>query len=591
MLACRSEPVVISRDNGRASALCPGTNAERRFVAEAQSAAAGRRYGRRMPKMATLERLCADLGSELIDVLEAPLGLDVAVLDASVHDPVESRADAIGEGDLVLAVGADIAAAGTAALLRDAGAVGAAAVVCKRRGTAPPALLDSARSAGVALLTADPGLAWGQLYELVRTALAADGGAEPQLDGAGRSDLFALADATAALAGGPITIEDAQSRVLAFSHGGQDIDQARAATILGRRVPDQWTTTLRREAVLERMGHTRGPVAVDFDGLLPRRAIAICAGSTVLGSIWLALADEAAASPAADEVLRSCAQIAALHLLRQRVTRDLERRLRSTRLQALLTGEGGTRALEQLELGGDGIAVAAVAAGEAGGDAAALERLGDLLVVHLRAYRRQAEATALDGRLYLLAGCRGDGDRDALRRCLGDGLTRAAHALGARLDAGLSQVALGAERIVAARRAADQALELGPRDGSVIGYEEVHARAIVADVRAFLADRGTAPSPELRALVAHDREHGTDFVTTLRVSLAARSDNRETARRLGIHINTVRYRLRRIAELTRLRLDDSDIRFAIELQLRTLPLDGADAGAGPAAPDGAPVKR
>ncbi|WP_183345779.1 PucR family transcriptional regulator [Conexibacter arvalis] len=533
--------------------------------------------------MATLERLCADLGADLIEVVEAPRGLDVAVLDASVHDPAEPLAGAVADGDLVLAVGAGIAAETTAALLRDAGAAGAAGVVCKRRGTAPPALRDAARAAGVALLTADPDLAWGQLYELVRTALAADGAIEPQLDGAGRSDLFALADATAALAGGPISIEDARSRVLAFSHGGQDIDPARAATILGRRVPDQWAAKLRREAVLEQLEHAGEPVTIAFDGLQPRRAIAIRAGSTTLGSIWLAVGPDGP-SPTADEVLRSAAQIAALHLLRRRVTKDLERRLRATRLRALLTGEGGTRALEQLELAGDGIAVAAVAIDGSGGDAAALERLGDLLVMHLRAYRRQAEATVLDERLYVLAGCREGSDRDALRRCLGDGLSRAAQALRARVDAGLSRSAAGAEAVVAARRAADQALELGPRDGGVVGFEEVHAQAIVADVRAFLADRGTVPSPELEALVAHDREHGTDFVATLRVSLEARSDNRETARRLGVHINTVRYRLRRIAELTRLRLDDGDVRFAIELQLRLLPLGAGDGDGAREAP-------
>ena len=42
----------------------------------------------------------------------------------------------------------------------------------------------------------------------------------------------------------------------------------------------------------------------------------------------------------------------------------------------------------------------------------------------------------------------------------------------------------------------------------------------------------------------------------------------ETARRLGIHERTVRYRLARIAALTGLDLDDPDERFRIELALR-----------------------
>jgi hypothetical protein len=63
--------------------------------------------------------------------------------------------------------------------------------------------------------------------------------AEGAGDGPGE-ELFALADAIAAVIGGSVAIEDLDARVLAYStRPGQRIDELRRQGILGRRVPDQ----------------------------------------------------------------------------------------------------------------------------------------------------------------------------------------------------------------------------------------------------------------------------------------------------------------------------------------------------------------
>ena len=530
----------------------------------------------------TLGELCADLGAELLDVELAPLGVDVPVLDAAVHDPADPGSGAIGRGDVVLAVGAADTAA-TAELLRAAGAAGAAAVVRKPRGARDDELLERARETGVALLTTSPEVAWGQLYELLRTSIAADrSDTLSRSREAGPSDLFALADATAALAGGPITIEDTQSRVLAFSHGGQDLDHGRAATVLGRRVPDDWLRLLRRLGTLDELAGSEHPIRLEFDGLQPRRAIAIRAGTTVLGSIWLAGSDDTLAATA-DDALREAARIAALHLMRRRVSSDLERRLRSGTLAALLRGEGAAEpALAELDLSADGgFAVTAIATPEAPPiEALSLhERLVDLIVMHLRAFRRRAEATVLDERVYVLAGCADAADADGLRRCLQDGVTRAQHALATPLRAGLCAWPRpdGGADLPALRRGAEQALSLGAADGRVVVYEEVADAALLADVAGFLATRSAPPSPAVERLVRHDAEHGSDYVATLRVFLEAHGDSQLASRRLDVHVNTVRYRVRRAVEIAEIALDDGDARLALELQLRAR----ADGGAPP----------
>lgn len=68
----------------------------------------------------------------------------------------------------------------------------------------------------------------------------------------------------------------------------------------------------------------------------------------------------------------------------------------------------------------------------------------------------------------------------------------------------------------------------------------------------------------------HDIEHGTQYVATLRAWLQAQGDPTEAGRQLGVHENTVRYRLRRMAELTTLDLRDGDKRLAMVIELAAL---------------------
>ncbi|PQM45835.1 hypothetical protein C1Y40_04011 [Mycobacterium talmoniae] len=56
-------------------------------------------------------------------------------------------------------------------------------------------------------------------------------------------------------------------------------------------------------------------------------------------------------------------------------------------------------------------------------------------------------------------------------------------------------------------------------------------------------------------------------MATLRAWLAAQGDLARAGERLGVHENTVRYRLRRMAEVTNLGLDDARKRFAMMIEL------------------------
>ena len=217
---------------------------------------------------ATLASLLEALGGGLIEVVTAPLGLDVPVAEPVIFDPVAGLPPA--PGDLLLAVGVDpgsddaLARGGAGPRERGRRHRGQA------RGRTPDRLVAAAESARVALLAVPPDTGWGQLFTLLRTARG-PAGASPWRNGAGLAigDLFALANAVAAMVGGATTIEDVHSNVLAFSSLDQPIDKPRQDTILGRKVPGSWLRTLDEQGVFKRLYGTGDVVRVDESATPP----------------------------------------------------------------------------------------------------------------------------------------------------------------------------------------------------------------------------------------------------------------------------------------------------------------------------------
>ncbi|AXK34257.1 PucR family transcriptional regulator [Streptomyces armeniacus] len=83
-----------------------------------------------------------------------------------------------------------------------------------------------------------------------------------------------------------------------------------------------------------------------------------------------------------------------------------------------------------------------------------------------------------------------------------------------------------------------------------------------------LARRRLAP------LLSCGPTHGRRLAETLLAWLETRGGAPEVASRLGVHPQTVRYRLRQIRELWGADIDDPDSRFELELALRTMRLKG-----------------
>ncbi len=77
-------------------------------------------------------------------------------------------------------------------------------------------------------------------------------------------------------------------------------------------------------------------------------------------------------------------------------------------------------------------------------------------------------------------------------------------------------------------------------------------------------------NPMLLSIIRYDKDNNTNFMQTLRAYLKSGRNPVKTAAKLGIHRNSVDYRLKRMNELFYLDFDDSNILFSFEQSLQMI---------------------
>lgn len=540
---------------------------------------------------ASLGRVLDDLGATLLDVVHGDTERAQDIGGIVIHDPVDDPV--LPANALVLGVGLD----DPDAIVELVGAMGrhrAAALVVR----APVQLTDGLRAAvdisGVTLLGLSRGAPWAHLAAMLRAVLAEGdiGVAEPEsLGGLPSGDLFAVANAIAALLDAPITIEDRSSRVLAFSGRQDEADPSRVETILGRQVPERYSRILAERGVFRELHRSDRPILVSPvpDGQdafsMPRVAVAVRAGDELLGSIWAAVSEPL--NDERTEALCDAAKLVALHLLRVRAGADVQRRLRADLLSSALEGGVGAReALDRLGLAGQHLMVLGVALPEtvgaqpsSGGDADLVherQRVADAFAVHLGAIHPRSAAALVGDIAYGLVPVTGeaeDGEERAVRIAT-DFLDRVGDRV--RPVVGIGPVARDVAGLARARAGVNRALRVlresrGERRVARLG--DIQVEGLILELRDLVDTRGDRPTGPLARLIDYDRSHQANLVETLRAWLDAFGDVIAAAESLYVHPNTFRYRLRRLAEVGELDLGDPEARFAAMLQLRVLSPD------------------
>jgi sugar diacid utilization regulator len=138
------------------------------------------------------------------------------------------------------------------------------------------------------------------------------------------------------------------------------------------------------------------------------------------------------------------------------------------------------------------------------------------------------------------------------------------------VSAGRSASHAGEAGVPRAVQEATRALTLGERlrgPGHLTAYGDVFA----LDYAQGLVEEGCLGGiyeQILCRLGAFDQAEGADLVLTLEQYLAWGGSTQRAASAMGIHRNTVLYRLKRVEDLAQVDLADKDVRFFVQLALR-----------------------
>jgi PucR family transcriptional regulator, purine catabolism regulatory protein len=296
-----------------------------------------------------------------------------------------------------------------------------------------------------------------------------------------------------------------------------------------------------------------------------------------IGGLVSVIAPEAELDQVARLAVARAASACAIELDRERAVRRARDELEGEFVESLLAGtysseEAVRERAERLGFDVEGTSVVLVVRAEPGNGAARAQH--ELLRAGHGWIQRRAPGalcTVRGGALAAVLPLGGERTAPAVHRLASDLRLECTGAVGTeQVLVGVGRPKPGIGGVRASYREADQALTMGLRlfgGGRVVGFGDLGLYRLLyalqghPELREFYDD-------QVRTLVEYDRRTGAGLMRTLEAFFRCHGSPTEMAGLLHLHRNTVLYRLRRIEEIGRLRLDDPETRLNLHLCLR-----------------------
>jgi hypothetical protein len=395
------------------------------------------------------------------------------------------------------------------------------------------------------------------------------------------SDLYGLAQRVATMTGGLVSIEDDQARLLAYSATDGSADELRMLSILGREGPVEHLRRLRELGVYDLV--RRGSAVVEVpanEGLGWRRRLVVSIqplgspdsskmgrrprADLSLGTIWIQEGFQPL-DPDSESVLQGAAAIAArlIHRTRSAPTQQAHQ------IQRLLGIRGGGVDIPSLASAlalptSEASAVVGIAVVNGDQLAPLMAEIAAALRLLAGAYVRESLVTTTDERLYvLIPRSRPTG----LATWVGGVLDRLTARFRPQLRAAIAAPVAGLEQVPAARSEVDRVLDRPVGTDRVTSLTQSRTPVLLGEITDLVRSRAELTDPRLQRLFDYDREREAALAGTLEQYLQRFGDVRAAADDLHIHPNTLRYRVRRAAEILGMSLDDPDSRLLLQIQL------------------------
>ncbi len=413
--------------------------------------------------------------------------------------------------------------------------------------------------------------------------------------------LQGVAETLGRLIDNSVTIETPGHEVLASSPTGTDVDQDRVNTILRRRAAAEIMEHPDFKQFFARVRTSDWPLHLEAHpefGNSGRIAMRIAADGELFGIIWVT----DTARPLTEDdytTIKQASELAAAILRRQQLATRREAMLRAELLEdvikgrivdpenvrtvALSVGWNVDRLQQVLIIAVDDFENFRLRHAAHGGSALrrAQERLLELVRLEVLALDPEAVVGMRSSSVVTLLDVGRDqvDERKAAALRLADSIVRrvAAFLPDIKVTVGVGRDFPALEHLAECFRQAELAAELGQSlwgGNRALHYDDLGIHRVLSSLR----EHDGMMTPMLQRIIAYDNDHGTEYVRTLAAYLKHMGRLRPAAAELGVHRNTLEYRVGRITEVAEVDLENADNRLTLELGIRLLELGGRQSG-------------
>jgi PucR C-terminal helix-turn-helix domain/GGDEF-like domain len=515
------------------------------------------------PTLTELANRAAELGPVL-----AGAHPETPVVRIVLHERSEKLVATPGE--LILGIGLSAVDANE---LIGRGALANATGLVLRLPRVPDELASTARDSGIALMAVSPSTRWAQVHRCLSAALAELGlissqsGAEAYEP---EPNLYLLANVIAREMDGATAIFRSLDRLAAHSTFDHPVDELYRRIIATNAVPDDVLGAFRVSDHLHNLVDEARAICVEppeasIDHTRRRLDVCVRWGEEVIGAISVVEGHTPFDNSSAAK-LEQLVTMATPQLVRDRATRIAAYANRTRPVKAALDVPSRPEELAAY-LGLDARALVAVLCfdAEPADQSEDPERLADLISLCAADENRAGAAAQIGHRAYLIIPqIDGFNVLAVARRITAD----VSHAVQGRLACGVG-VPSSLSELATARWTAERALQAAhaSETARVASAEQFGGQIVLDELRGRFSTAAQAAVPGLPDLLVYDRTHATSYGVTLRAYLEALGDSAEAAERLGVHENTVRYRIQKVRQFFDIDLNDRDQRLAMVVAL------------------------
>ncbi|GAE36261.1 PucR family transcriptional regulator [Halalkalibacter akibai] len=372
----------------------------------------------------------------------------------------------------------------------------------------------------------------------------------------------------------PVTLEDANHQLLAYSSHDDTTDATRISTIIGRRVPEKVVNRFWKDGVIPALNSSNEPLdiqSITEMGLRNRVAVSIRKNNEVLGYIWVIEVDNKLTQDE-KQLLQYAASKAKNLLLQLNLLKKRREKNHQELLWQIITGDTTTHEHTVNMLDKAGIRASSLA----------------IMIFHFpdmsdELYRNMmyiskttSKVTLLihtidEDQIICLVSPSGDADPQAdliyfmetLQVQMKDRFNVTS------MNIGCGYLYQDFSFLTNSYREAQKVVHIKQKHLAVRKSSFFfHELGIYRHLDILLQHEGTLPTnPVLDQITLYDKQHSTSLYQTLETILHFDGNMNEVAKALHVHVNTLSYRLKRIQEITNVQLKDPAQRIGLYLDI------------------------